>query len=265
MGQLVSEHEVQLYDGAVPDWAGEIDFYRAMTIEVKNHGESILEVGCGTGRVALQLAQEGIPIVGMDLSPSMLALARQKSQGLSNVRWVVGDMQTFELGEHFGLILIPGHSFQFMLTPADQIACLTCIRQHLTSGGKLVIHVNHDDLGWLGGLIQGQGTGFELKGEYRQTSMKGSIRAWTAWSYEAATQTASAIDAWEFIGEDGMVMERKESIPKRLHCFFPIEMEHLLARAGFELEALYGDFFRKELQDTSPEMIWVVHAGQQRY
>ena len=91
------------------------------------------------------LAQEAISIVGMDFSPAMLSAARQKSQGLSNVRWVEGDMQAFELGEHSDLILIPGHSFQFMLTPTDQIACLTCIRQHLTSGGKLVVHVNHDE------------------------------------------------------------------------------------------------------------------------
>ena len=85
MGQQVSEQEVQLYDVAVPDWPGEIDFYRAMTREVKERGGSILEVGCGTGRVALQLAQEGISIVGMDISPSMITTARQKSQELTVV------------------------------------------------------------------------------------------------------------------------------------------------------------------------------------
>lgn len=262
MGYLVSEQEVQFYDAAVPDWPGEIDFYRALAIEVKERGGSILEVGCGTGRVALQLAQEGVPIVGLDLSPAMLAVARQKSQGLSNIRWVEGNMQAFELGERFDLILIPGHSFQFMLTPAEQTACLTCIRKHLTPGGKLVIHVNHDDLSWLGGLVQGQGTGFELRKEYRQNSTKGTVRKWTAWSYEACTQTASAVDAWEYIGEDGAVKERRESAPKRLHCVFRFEMEHLLAGTGFELEALYGDFSRQALQDTSLDMIWVARAGQ---
>ncbi len=164
MGQFVSKLEVQFYDVAVPDWPGEIDFYRAIAADVKAQGGSVLEVGCGTGRVTCQLAQAGMRIMGMDLSPSMLAVARQKSQELSNVRWVEGDMQAFELDECFDLILVPGHSFQFMLTPADQVACLTCIRQHLTSGGKLVVHLNHDDLSWLGGLVQGQGTGFELRG-----------------------------------------------------------------------------------------------------
>jgi SAM-dependent methyltransferase len=223
----------------------------------------VLEIGCGTGRVVMQLAQEGISIVGMDFSLAMLNAARQKSQGLANVRWVEGDMLAFELGEKFDLITIPGHSFQFMLTPQDQLACLTCIRRHLTPSGKLVVHVNHDDHNWLGGLMERREPAFELKGEYRQNSGKGSVRAWVAWSYQAATQTASAVDAWEFVGDDGVVMERKESLPKLLHCVFPFEMKHLLARAGFELEALYGDFYRHELQNTSPDMIWVARIGQQ--
>jgi SAM-dependent methyltransferase len=260
MGQLVSEQEVQLYDVAVPDWPGEIDFYRDMAMKVKERGGSVLEVGCGTGRVTLQLAQEGISIVGMDISPAMLTIARQKSQELPNVRWVEGDMMSFDLRECFDLIIIPGHSFQFMLTPEDQLACLNCIRQHLAPHGKLVLHINHDDLGWLGGLAEGRGTDFKLKGEYRQDAMQGSVRAWTAWSYETGTQTASAIDAWEFIGEDGKVIERKEGVHKRLHVVFPFEMKHLLARVGFEVEALYGDFFQHELQNTSPDMIWITRA-----
>ena len=262
MGQLVSEQEVQWYDVAVSDWPSEIEFYRAMAREVKTRGGSILEVGCGTGRVALQLAQEGVPIVGLDLSPAMLAVARQKSQGLPNVRWVEDDMQAFKLGELFDLIIIPGHSFQFMLTPTDQVACLKCIYQHLTPDGKLVVHVNHDGLDWLGGLCQGKGTGFELVGEYRKDSMADSVRKWNSWSYEASTQTASVITAWELVGEDGAVKERKEVSEKRLHCVFRFEMEHLLARAGFELETLYGDFSRQEFQDTSPEMIWIARVNQ---
>ena len=263
MGQLVSEHEVQLYDQAVADWPGEIDFYRSMLAEVKQRGGSVLEVGCGTGRVLMNLAQAGVSMVGMDFSPAMLDAARQKSQGLSNVRWVQGDMQAFELGEKFDLIIIPGHSFQFMLTPQEQLACLTCIRRHLTPSGKLILHVSHDDHSWLGDLIEGPGTAFKLKGEYRQNSGKGSVRAWVAWSYQDDTQTASAVDAWEFVGEDGVVTELKESLPKLLHCIFPFEMRHLLARAGFELEALYGDFYQHELQNTSSDMLWVVSIGQE--
>jgi hypothetical protein len=169
-------------------------------------------------------------------------------------------MQDFELNEKFDLVLIPGHSFQFMLTASDQVACLDCIKRHINPGGRLVIHVNHDDIGWLGELAQGKGTGFNLAGEYPQCSNGGSIRQWNSWNYEPGTQTASAVTAWEFVGKDGVVQERKESIKKHLHCVFRFEMEHLLARTDFKMEALYGDFFRQEFQDDSPDMIWVARA-----
>ena len=157
MKQLVSKQEVQFYDVSVADWPGEIDFYMGLAKDVKEKGGSILEIGCGTGRVALRLATEGISVTGMDLSPEMIAAARQKSQGVSNVRWVEGDMKDFDLRERFDLIIIPGHSFQFMLTPSDQIACLECIQRHLANDGKLVVHLNHDDPGWLAELVQGEG------------------------------------------------------------------------------------------------------------
>ncbi len=121
-----------------------------------------------------------------------------------------------------------------MLTPTDQVACLECIHRHLTADGKLVIHVNHDDLSWLSELSQGKGTGFELVGEYRKDATMETVRKWNSWSYEDSTQTASAITAWEIIGEDGAVKERKEAVKKRLHCVFRFEMEHLLARTGFK-------------------------------
>ena len=114
--------------------------------------------------------------------------------------------------------------------------------------------------GW-GGLSQGKGTGFELAGEYRQDSTGSSVRKWNSWSYEASTQTASVITAWEIIGEDGTVRDREETVPKRLHCVFRFEMEHLLERTGFKVDALYGDFSRQALRDTSSEMIWVAHSG----
>jgi ubiquinone/menaquinone biosynthesis C-methylase UbiE len=261
IGKLAGDLEIQFYDAAVPDWPGEIDFYRAMTAKL-DPGASILELGCGTGRVTLQLAREGLPVMGLDVSASMLAMARQKGQGLPNVRWAEGDMRAFELGERFELILIPGHSYQFMLTPTDQVACLTCIRRHLALGGRLVVHLDHQQVDWLGGLMQAQGTAFRLVGDYRQNSSDGWVRKWVAWSYEASSQTASAVTAWEIVGQDMVVKERTESARKRLHCVFRFEMEHLLARAGFEVEALYGDFYRQELQDTSSEMIWVARARQ---
>lgn len=260
MGQLVSEEEVEFYDIAVPDWPGEIDFYRTLAFEIMERRGTILELGCGTGRVTLQLAKMGIHVTGLDLSPSMLAIASKKSQDLQNVHWVEANMQYFELGELFDLIIIPGHSFQFMLTPADQISCLLSIKRHLAPSGTLIIHINHDDIDWLGGLSKGRGVDFELVGEYCHSPEEGSVRERVAWRYEESTQTASAVTAWEKISKDGTINNRKESVEKRLHCFFRFEMEHLLARTGFEHISLFGDFYQNELNNTSPDMIWVARA-----
>ncbi len=263
MGQFVSEQEVQYYDISVPDWPGEIDFYLELARDVKMKGGAILEVGCGTGRVTLPLAQEGVAITGLDLSPSMLAKARQKGQGRPNVRWIEADMQAFELGETFDLIIIPGHSFQYMLTSADQVECLTHIRKHLDRTGKLVIHLDHQNLEWLGGLVQGRGTGNQPAGEYRTEDGKGLIRKWNAWSYEPSTQTASAITTWDVLDADGTLIKRCECALKKMHCVFRCEMEHLLARTSFEVEALYGDFFHGELQNNSTDMIWIARPATQ--
>jgi hypothetical protein len=47
--------------------------------------------------------------------------------------------------------------------------------------------------------------------------------------------------------------------PEQLYCIFRFEMEHLLLRTGFEIQALYGDFFKNELMNKSSEMIWIAH------
>ena len=153
------EFYAQTYDASVPDWPGEIDFYREMV--AKPEGGAVLEIACGTGRVAIRLAQDGVEVVGLDLSPAMLEVAREKSAGMSNMRWVQGDMRSFELGEAFDLVIIPGHAFQNIITPEDQVACLACIKRHLNPGGTLVVHLDHQDVSWLGDLMRDKGGVFE--------------------------------------------------------------------------------------------------------
>jgi SAM-dependent methyltransferase len=231
-----------------------------MAATVKVVGGAVLEIACGTGRVALRLAQDGVHVVGLDLSPHMLEVARHKSAALQNVRWVQGDMRTFELGELFDLALIPGHSFQNLNTPQDQVACLECIIRHLKPGGTLVVHLDHQDLSWLGDLVREKGGRFEPAEHLRHPRTGRQIRASRAWSYEPASQTAICQTLWEAYVADGEVVERWQTEPIRLHCVFRFEMEHLLARVGFAVEALYGDFYRHPLGEQSSEMIWVAHG-----
>ncbi len=127
----------QTYDAWVPGWSGEIDFYQQLAAQVAD-GTAVLEVACGTGRVAIRLARSGVEVVGIDRCPAMLEVAREKSLGMSNVHWVEADMRSFQLAEAFRLVIIPGHSFQNLLTSDDQAKCLESIRGHLLPGGTLV-------------------------------------------------------------------------------------------------------------------------------
>jgi SAM-dependent methyltransferase len=255
-----AEFYAQTYDAWVPDWPGELDFYRELAAGAMQNGGAVLEIACGTGRIAARLAQEDVTVVGLDRSPEMLEVAREKSRGLLNIRWVQADMRSFELGEAFGLIIIPGHSFQHLNTPDDQVACLKCIKRHLRPDGVLVIHLDHQDFAWLGGLRGEKSDRLEPAGGFQNPKTDRQVRAFRAWSYEPASQTAISRALWEELGADGQVVDRWESAPVRLHCVFRYEMEHLLARVGFAVDAVYGEFYRGPLMDTSSEMVWVART-----
>ncbi len=253
----VEEFYAETYDQSLPDWPGEMDFYRGYAAEVRARGERLLDVACGTGRIAIRLAQEGTHITGLDRSKEMLHVAREKSRGIENLAWVESDMRSFELGKQFGLAIIAGHAFQNLNTPDEQAACLRCIHTHLKPGGRLIVHLDHQDLEWLGDLMGEKRGVFDPEEQFVHAQTGRHIQAFRAWTYEPSTQSALCTKKWEARGDDGEIVDRWETEPVRLHCVFRFEMEHVLRRAGFEVEAVYGDFFRNPLEDKSPAMIWV--------
>jgi hypothetical protein len=140
------------------------------------------------------------------------------------------------------------------------MACLDCIKRHLTPDGVLVIHLDHmniENVRWLGELCGEKRGVFKAAEQFQHPQTGRQTRALRAWSYEPSTQTAIVQPIWEEMDANGQVVNRVERDPIRLHCVFRLEMEHLLARVGFEIGAVYGDFFRHELGDDSPSMIWV--------
>ncbi|NDJ76649.1 MAG: class I SAM-dependent methyltransferase [Chloroflexi bacterium] len=258
MNQPHQNLNVELYDLYVADWPGEMDFYHAFAQQPHANQTGVLEVACGTGRVTIRLAQAGVHITGLDHSLEMLAVAQSKSAGMDNVHWVQADMRDFDLDARFGLAIIPGHSFQNIHTADDQLACLTCIQRHLVPGGTLIVHLDHQELDWLCDI--GKNPFQTVKyGSKLTHPVTGQIcRRSYAWAYERATQTANFHSAWEILDENEVVVGRYDNEPLRFHCVFRQEMEHLAHRAGFEVEALYGDFLRGALGEDSTEMIWVL-------
>jgi len=252
-----SKFYAETYDESVPDWPGELDFYQQLAAPVKTSGGTMLEVACGTGRITLRLAQQGVNIVGLDLSEKMLAVARRKSQNLSNFRLVQGDMRSFDLGERFELVIIPGHSFQHLNTPQDQADCLACIQNHLAPGGRLVLHLDYPNFSWLGSLVGEKAGIFENEECFLHPQTGNRVQAKRAWWFETSTQTATCQSRWEEMDESGKFIQMIQKEPVRLHAIFPFEVEHMLVRAGLSIDMVCGDFYRNPLHDQSPGMIWL--------
>jgi ubiquinone/menaquinone biosynthesis C-methylase UbiE len=246
-----------MYDDGISDWPGEIDYYLKLANAVREKGQAVLDLACGTGRVALRLAHTGVRVVGLDLSADMLTVAQQKTQGLPNVRWVQGDMRAFDLGERFGLVIIPVHSFQFMLTPQNQMNCLQSIRRHLLPGGLLVVYVEQIDHSWMGEIRPEKNPPFEIAGSEILTQTGARMRSQLKWVYERSTQTATLYKVWEELGEEDTVINRLELEPMPMHVVFRFEMEHLLYRAGLHVLQLYGDFYEQPYVEDSSNMIWL--------
>jgi ubiquinone/menaquinone biosynthesis C-methylase UbiE len=255
--ETAAKFYAETYDLTISDWPGEIDFYLKVAAEARAGGGSILELACGTGRVALRLAEAGFDVVGLDHSPFMLEIAERKSVGFSNIRWVQGDMRTFNLDQTFALIIIPGHAFQNLNTTEEQVSCLRSIHRHLSSGGRLIVHLDHQDVSWLSEISVKKKGKFEPGKEFHHPTNGTLVRSSHAWSYEPATQTAILETIWEELDGAGNVANRIETGPIRLHCTFRFEFEHLLNLLGFQFQAVYGDFFMDQLDDDSPEMVWV--------
>ncbi|HVW33308.1 MAG TPA: class I SAM-dependent methyltransferase [Acidimicrobiia bacterium] len=112
---------------------GEADFVEALG------PRSVLDAGCGTGRVAIELARRGLEIVGLDADPGMLSAARAKAPGID---WVEADLSDFDLPgaggrRRFDLALLAGNVMIFVV-PGTEGAVLEHVAAHLVSGGRLV-------------------------------------------------------------------------------------------------------------------------------
>jgi SAM-dependent methyltransferase len=101
-------------------------------------GGPVLEIGAGTGRVALDLAKRGIPVVALDVDDELLAALRDRA-GDAPVETVVADAREFRIDEDFALIIAPMQTVQLLGGPEGRGAFLTTAAKHLASGGRLAI------------------------------------------------------------------------------------------------------------------------------
>ena len=113
---------------------GEADLVEWLCLSGPRRRTSVLDAGCGTGRVAAELARRGLDTVGVDLDPAMLERARSRVPGLE---WVLGDIAEVDLGRRFDVVVMAGNVMIF-LEPGTEDRVVANLARHLSPGGVLV-------------------------------------------------------------------------------------------------------------------------------
>lgn len=253
-----------LYDGFIADYydtspilvqrTQDVGFY---VNAVKKYGDPALELGCGTGRISMAIAEAGYRVVGLDLSERMLERAIEKRAALrrearERVHLVQGDMTQFDLREKFRSILVPFRPFQHLLETEQQIACLNCARKHLADKGRLILDFFQTDAERMHDpkfLNESSLTEYDLP-DGRHVALSERTAA-----FHRALQQNDVEMIFQVRHPDGK--SERLVMAWTLRYFFRYEVEHLLVRCGFRLEAVYGNFEGSPLEDHSPEMVFV--------
>jgi SAM-dependent methyltransferase len=221
----------------------------------QQQGSRVLEVACGSGRVLVPLVRNGLQVVGIDASPHMLALARAKlSSEHLNAQLEQADMRTFQLEEaDFDLAVVAVKSFAYLLEPADQLRCLETICAHLRPGGLLAMDLMHPTLEWLTaprGSMRDDLLTYVPQHGYTLSRVESVV------SVDRARQVRVIRSIYETVDDSGHVIDKRfvEWPYRWLHRF---EAEHLLVRAGFEVQSVYGGYQREPFTSDSATMLFL--------
>lgn len=242
--------------GAGGPLEGDVAFYLDCA---RRFGSPVLELGTGTGRVLLPLAEAGQEVWGLDLSPAMLAVAGEKLAGRQDlsdrVRLVEADMADFDLGRRFPLALVPARAFQHLVDPDRQRAALACIRRHLEPGGHLVLDLFDPRLDT---VTEGGPMPAPVRERRDPASGKLLRRTVIERHCDPLRQIIAETLRFEEIGPDGTVARLGET-RWTLRWTLRQEMRWLLELSGFEPIAEYSDFHRSP-PAYAREQLWVARA-----
>src|SRR5688572_5277803 len=245
---------VRYYDLENADFTEDLDFWLELAGE---YGEPVLELGCGTGRVLLNLARRGHAVTGVDNAPEMLARLEAKLDTASNRHLanppvlLHASMDSFEAPQPFKLAIMPFNTFMHLLTLEAQMATLTHVRRHLEPGAALALDMTNP-----GEAYGAQETGLTLERAFADGDR--TVQQFATVALDRAAQLARITWLYDSTAPDGAL--QRTIVPLTLRHTFPGEMRLLLERCGFALTHLYGDYDRSPYVDGAPRLLVLATA-----
>lgn len=238
------------------DHYGDGAFYDAEYIHIRNDlglyqqlareaGGSVLELACGTGRLSFPMAEAGAYVVGVDNSEAMLARARSElaKRGppyIERVRFELGDMRTIRLAQRFDRVVLGFNALLHMLEDEDVLKALATVKAHLKPGGLF-----HFDM-------YSPAENFVNRHPSERFEPQQMIHPETGerWivtennRYDFRMQLNHMYFYYRRADEDGAPFGEEHCAEVILRVLYPRELDALLRRAGFEIEAEFEDYAR---------------------
>jgi SAM-dependent methyltransferase len=224
----------ELYDPWSVSVTEDVGFYLE---EARRAGGPVVELGVGTGRIAVPIAADGIRVIGVDSSPGMLDVCRRHAE-LAGVTLDLrlGDLREPPVDERVPLVICPFRSYLHLHTDAERVRAFNAARELLLPGGRFVFDVfapGPDDV---------------AATHDRWIEREPRIFERAVWDTDARTLTLSVR------GESG-------ETTMTLAWLEPDDWRRLLERAGFEVEACYGWFDRRPYAGGE-DTVWVAHRRE---
>jgi SAM-dependent methyltransferase len=231
----------------------DIDFYVQAGVMA---GGQVLELGCGTGRIALPLTQAGCTVVGIDISLPMLQQMKRKADQLNErerQRLLMScmNMASLAFDSEFALILCPYSAISYLLDETDLANCLNAVKRSLKRSGRFIldIFVPRSDLLCLPDK--------QVFFDYRREISDGLFlerRKTIEKDHYARKNRITRY--YRLIGQGGSVLE-EFSTRETIRYYFQTELKLLLQSHGFEVLGEYGDFEGQPFHDQSQMMVFV--------
>jgi SAM-dependent methyltransferase len=235
------------YDLELGDYQEDVPLYHNLARRTEM---PVLELGVGTGRVAIPLAKSGHSVVGIDSSDAMLAVARRKAgRGRGAPRLVLSEMTGFSFETSFGLIFCALGGFLHLNSQQGQIDTLGRARQHLAPDGLLALDLpNPEAVEWEPGS---QGLILEWTRERQDDTMVSKFVSMEADRARQVQRVTHIYEEWHSAGS------RRRLASFELRYVHRYEMELLLNQAGLKPEGVYGSYDLGPYDPDSPRMIFV--------
>jgi SAM-dependent methyltransferase len=196
-------------------------------------GGRVLELGIGTGRVALPLAAAGIEVHGVESSPAMVERLHAKPGG-DAIPVTIGDMADVPVDGDFSVVFVVFNTFFMLTTQEAQERCFRNVAAHLPAGGRFVLQVFVPDTSRIEGGedLTVKNVGLDM------VRLDASV-------FDAVAQRTRTTQIR--ITESGIRL-----VHARIRFAYPPELDEMARRAGLELESRWGSFARDPFTDDSP-------------